>query len=665
MGASPLMSIGLRAMSASYASMEATGHNIANANVAGYSRQQAELATAKGQYTGAGFFGKGVDVKTVTRAHDAFITRAAATAKSLAALDAARQERLQSLEQVFPTGEAGIGYTTGQFLNALVDLASRPGDSATRQVVLARAEDLASRFNSAAEQVGVIQANLTADLKTSVTEVNGLADAIASLNDQIAASRGLGQPPNDLLDERDRLIAKVASQIQVSTVQADDGTMGVFIAGGQSLVLGTRATHLKVTLDPVDPSRSALALGDGAAQRVIDENALGGGAMAGLLKFQNTDLVDGRNLVGQLAAAVAGAINEQQMLGLNLQVPTGTVPSRPLFAVGGPLTIPNNNNAKDASGAFISSVAMTVVEPSALQAADYTLRADPASPGAYTLTRLSTPPLTRTIVSGDVVDGVRIDIGVPEPSLTDRFLLQPVGQAAQGLQRLLEDPRDLAAASPLVATAGSTNLGTAGVASLKMLTAPGVPDATARVTFTSDSGDYAWELFDGSGTPIASGTGVWSADEPIPTPPTDINGFELRLSGVPRTGDTLDVVPTQSAFVAANNGNALALSALRDALLVGREQLADGSLTGGAIVTDAYASAIANVGVRVQTAKSAATISAAVSQQAEAARSEVSGVNLDEEAARLIQYQQSYQAAAKVLQIAQSVFETLLQTAGA
>ena len=160
MGASPLMSIGLRAMSASYASMEATGHNIANANVAGYSRQQAELATAKGQYTGAGFFGKGVDVKTVTRAHDAFITRAAATAKSLASLDAARQERLQSLEQVFPTGEAGIGYTTGQFLNALVDLASRPGDSATRQVVLARAEDLAgapwTRLTHAPEQLSIL-----------------------------------------------------------------------------------------------------------------------------------------------------------------------------------------------------------------------------------------------------------------------------------------------------------------------------------------------------------------------------------------------------------------------------------------------------------------------------------------------------------------------------
>lgn len=666
MGASPLMSIGLRAMSASYASMEATSHNIANANVAGYSRQQAELVTAKGQFTGAGFFGKGVDVKTVTRAHDEFVTRAAATAKSLASLDAARQERLQQLEQVFPTGEAGLGYTTGQFMNALVDLASRPGDSATRQVVLARAEDLSTRFNSAAEQLDVIQATLTADLKTAVTSVNGYADSIARLNDQIAASRGLGQPPNDLLDERDQLISKLAEQIQVSTVEADDGTMGVFIAGGQRLVLGSIPSHVSIAKDPRDPSRAALALGEGTAQRVIDENSLGGGTISGLLKFQNKDLVDGRNLVGQLAASIAGAINAQQQLGVNLQEPIGSVVSQPLFAIGAPLAIPNNNNAKDpATGAFLSGVAMTVVEPTALQAADYELRADPSTPGAYQLTRLSTPPLTRTIASGDVVDGLRFDITGAPPLTTDRFLLQPVGKAAQGLKRLLEDPRDIAAASPLVATTANTNTGTAKVASLTMLSQPPLPDATARITFTSDSGDYSWELFDSSGGSLGTGTGTWSADNPIPAPPADINGFDLRLSGVPRNGDTIDITPIQPQYVASNNGNALALSALRDAKIIGQDMSASGALSGGAVATDAYASALANIGVRVQSAKSAATISAAVSAQAEGARTETSGVNLDEEAARLIQFQQSYQAAAKVLQIAQSLFETLLQTAGA
>ncbi len=125
MAASPLMSIGVRAMAANFAALQATGHNIANANVAGYSRQQAELESAGGQFTGAGFFGRGVDVATVTRSHNEFLTREAAAARSLAAGDQARLEQLTRLEQAFPPGEQGLGYAAGQLLNSMVDLASR------------------------------------------------------------------------------------------------------------------------------------------------------------------------------------------------------------------------------------------------------------------------------------------------------------------------------------------------------------------------------------------------------------------------------------------------------------------------------------------------------------------------------------------------------------
>jgi len=666
MGASPLMSLGLRAMSASYAAMQATGHNIANASVEGYSRQQAELATAKGQYTGAGFLGKGVDVKTVSRAHDEFLSRAATTAKALSSMDATRLERLKQVEQVFPTGENGIGYTIGSFLNAMVDLASRPGDTATRQVVLARADDLATRFNSAASQFDTIQAGVTEDLRTTVADVNGLADSIAKINNQIAAAQGLGQPPNDLLDERDRLIGKLSEHVQVTTVSADDGTTAVFIAGGQRLVLGATASKMQVTLDPMDPSRSALALVEGSTKRVIDENSLGGGSIAGLLKFQNTDLVDARNLIGQLATSIGGAINEQQMLGVNLQEPAGSVASKPLFALGSAQALPASSNQRDATtGAYLSSVTLTITDPSAVQAADYELRADPGgAAGVYQLTRKSSPQVVQSVSSGDVVDGMRIDVGSPAPASTDRFLLQPVGRAASGMTRLLQDPRDLAAASPLVATAAAANTGSAVVSSLTMLTTPPQPSANATITFTSDSGDYTWQLLDSSNAVLSSGTGTWTAGEAIPAPPDDINGFALQLSGVPRSGDVIDVQPTPSAYMSANNGNALAMAALRDATLVGQTLQSDGTLSGGVTATDAYASAMADVGVRVQSADASATISASVSTQAEQAVSEVSGVNLDEEAARLIQYQQSYQAAAKVLQIAQSIFQTLLETAG-
>jgi flagellar hook-associated protein 1 FlgK len=268
----------------------------------------------------------------------------------------------------------------------------------------------------------------------------------------------------------------------------------------------------------------------------------------------------------------------------------------------------------------------------------------------------------QVVASGAVVDGMRIDVTVPPGGPTDRFLLKPVSAAAGGMQALLQDPRDLAAASPLLATTDVANTGTAAIGALTMLAPPTVPGAHARITFTDNVGNYTWDLLDSSNTVLSSGSGSWQAGGPIPAPPADIDGFDLRLTGVPRAGDAIDVVPTPPAMIGTNNGNALALSALRDMPLVGRTT-AGGVSSGGATASDAYAAAMAQIGVRVQSAKSASTISGAVADQAQAQVASTSGVNLDEEAANLITYQQSYQAAAKVLQVAQSIFDTLLQTA--
>ena len=312
MSISPLMSLGVKAMTASYAGLQVAGHNIANANVAGYSRQQAELSTAKGQFTGVGFFGRGVDVTTITRQHNAFLTVEAASARSLSAMDAARLSQLRQLENVFKTGELGLGHATSQFMNAMVDVSSRPSDLATRQVALARAGDLAARFSEAGQALDGVQTQVTSTLRTSVAEINGLAASIAESNIRIAALKGLGQPANVLLDERERLISKLSVHVQVTRIEAEDGSMAIFIGGGQSLVLGTQSATLKVLQDDVDPSRSAIGLTEGNLQRNLEASSLGGG-VGGLLRFQNQDLVLGRNLIGRLAASVAGAVNAQQL----------------------------------------------------------------------------------------------------------------------------------------------------------------------------------------------------------------------------------------------------------------------------------------------------------------------------------------------------------------
>lgn len=629
-----LLSLGTRAMFASYAALQTTGQNISNASTPGYSRQQVELASAGGQQTGSGFFGKGVDVQTVTRSHDEFLTREATTSRAIAAGDAARQTQLDRLEQVFGTGESGLGYAAGQLLNAFVDVASNPQDLSARQVVLGRADELAARFRDAGSQLDALQAGVADDLKTSVATINSLAQRIAQVNDQIAKV-GSGQPPNDLLDQRDTLVGQLADLVQVTTVPADDGTLSVFVSGGQRLVLGAHASQLTTVADAFDPAKLHVALQDGSAQRVLPDAGFGGGSLAGLLRFQGDDLVAARNLLGQMAAGLAAEVNEQQSYGLDLRQPPGA--GAPLFALAGPQALPASTNSGGAA------VTLTVTDATQLQASDYELRADPSgAPGAYQLVRLADGQ-TRTIASGAVVDGMRIDIGPPAPAATDRFLLRPVGAAAGTLRRVLDDPRGIAAASPVTGTLGTANSGSATIAALGVTSAAYDPALKARIAFTSSTGDYAWQLLDAGNAVVASGSATWSAGQPIV-----LNGVTLQLAGVPAAGDSVAIDPT--AYPAANNGNALALVALRDAKLVG-----------GATVTDAYASAIGAIGVRVQGAHAAASTSASVASAAESARANQAGVNLDEEAARLMQYQQGYQAAAKVLQVAQTVFDALLQ----
>jgi len=662
---SGLLSIGVRAMFANQAALQAVGQNIANANTPGYSRQSVVLTTPEGQYTGAGYFGKGVTIQTVERSHNEFLTREAAGSKSLAHMDSTRMSQLSQLEKIFPPGETGLGAAAGQFLNAMVDVSSRPSDPSARQVVMGRATEVAARFASAGQQLVELQSGVVSDLKANVDVVNQLSKQIAFANDQISRANGNGHTPNDLLDQRDKLISELSQYIQVSTLPATDGTLGVFIGGGQRLVLGAQAQELTVTQDPYDSQRAALSITDSGGPRSLDESVLTGGSISALLQYQNKDLQDARNMLGQMAAALASRVNDQQALGLDLSDPPGK--GVPIFAFGAPRALPASTNARAPDGSFASDVTMTITHASQLQASAYRLETDPTGGGAsYKLTRIS-DGYSQTVVNGDTVDGFRIDFSATPPGPGDSYILEPVAQAAVEMRRVLEQPTGIAAASPLTATTNVDNKGSTTVNSiyavndkfdaskLPISLAFGDPDPTnpAKLQYTLTLGD---------GSVL---TGTWSAgqnigNQPNAVPPIDL-GFELSLNGVPRKDDTITLERTQ--FPATNNGNAKAFLNIQGEKFVGQRVRADGSIAVGATINEAYSATMSEIGSRVQGATYLSSVSVAVAAEAESTRAGQAGVNLDEEAARLMQYQQGYQAAAKVLQAAQSLFDELLRLA--
>ena len=639
---SSLMSVGTTAMFASYSALQTASNNIANANTTGYSRQSVVLADAPSQYTGGGYVGSGVDVTNITRSYDKYLTQQELSTASTSSSDSARLDKLTQLETVFPIGDAGVGSASGKLLNAFVDVSNNPSDSSARQVVISQAQELASRFNAAGAQLTSLQIGTSQDIAAGVASVNSQAQQVAALNQQISGLQGTGQSPNQLLDQRDQLVKQISQSISVTSVQADDGSVGLFVGGGQTLVLGSSASTMKAVPDAFDPSHLQLAMAEGSSNRLIPPQSLSGGSLAGLLKFQNQDLPAANDLLGQMATAIGGAVNSQQALGLDLGQPASA--GAKIFDVGSPRVLSASTNTGNAA------ISIAVTSPSQVQASDYALSFDGSN---YSLTRQSdnttvagSPFSPASLAAGVQVDGFTMTLTGGSPNAGDRFQLQPVSTASQSIQSVLSDTNGIAAASPFTGSTGVNNTGTASVASLTAVSPTYDRSLSTSITFTSGTGDYSWSMSNGT-----SGTGTWT-----PTQPIALNGWNLNLDGAPRSGDTVQVNPTVS--VSSNNGNALAFSNLGDAATVGVS-----STSPGATITDAYASALANIGVRVQGGKTAAGISSSAATAAASAKTNSSGVNLDEEAAKLIQYQQSYQAAAKILQIAQTIFTSMLQMA--
>ncbi len=639
MSTTSLMSLGTAALYAANAQLLTTSNNIANANTPGYSRQSVELATAGSAYNGSGYFGRGVTVTTVTRAANMFLTQQAVATGSAAAADGVRRDMLSQLEKVFAGGEAGLGHAATQIFNAFADVAANPSDLAARQAVLGRLEDFAALARSSSDQIESLQANVVHDVQGGIAEVNTLATEMAKLNLAIAAATNRGHSPNELLDQRDELVRRIGAQVSVHTVQGPDQTVAVYVGSGQTLVLGGASFKLVPQADPHDSSRIALGINIGGQVTELGTDDVGEGQIAGLLRFQQGDLAEARNRLGQLSAGLGLALNAQQALGLDLQGQAGS----PLLRIGGPQVLPATGNARDASGAYTSSVALTVANPGALTASEYRLEPDAANAGQYTLTRLADGKVFPPVIDGDTVDGFTIAIGANAPQAGESFLLKPVSNAAAGISVVLKNPRGLAAANPMTGVINPANTGTATIAALTVLAPPmdlaaGYQALTLR--FTDDAGSY--ELVDGNDSLLQAGS--FSAGQPI-----TYDGLSLSLNGLPRSGDRISLAPT--TYPAASNGNALRF-----------DDLANRGLIDGVTVADAYANVLADVGVRVQGAVASADNTGTVAARARAELSAEVGVNLDEEAARLIQFQQSYQAAAKMLQVAQTLFDTLLRS---
>ena len=653
---SSLLNIGLTGLNASQAYLNTTSHNIANAATPGYHRQSVTQQARDPQFLGGAFFGTGTQITGVKRAYSELLETQVLNADNRRAEYAAYNRFISQVDNVLADSDTGLTPALNEFFGALQSVSSNPTNVAARQALISTGETLVARFNTLDARIGEISQGVETDISSTMASINSYAGAIAELNQRIAVSQstGLGSAASDLLDQRNQAIAELNTLVKVNAVPQRDGSLSIFIGSGQALVLGANAKQLSMG-DTLDENGRTMVMisGPNGTQTPLAERVITGGELGGLLAVRRDGMEPAQRSLGLIAATVATAFNAQHKLGIDL----GGVLGGDFFSIGGARIEPAD-----------SGVTVTI-NPSGLAqltGADYELRNED---GTYTLTEIGTGDAFT--LDDDDADGkvtfAGLDFGgLDEMEDGDKVFVYPTRYAAGTIGIDISDPRQVAAAAPIVSSIPSTNIGTARVTDIRMTSVEGMPvDGTGALT--SFGASLTFTEVDGVFTLKPSGS--YSLVDPDKTynPASGDAGkvfalksdagftFEFKLSGTPAVTDTIAF--TSNGDGVADNRNAALLGALQtDKLMFG----AGTDIRPTATLNNAYAQLVAKVGSKAREVQAGERTQGSLLAQATAARDSVSGVNLDEEAANLVRFQQTYQAAGRVMSVAQRLFDEML-----
>jgi len=609
--------------------LDTTSNNISNANTPGYSRETTDLVSVPGPYVGQLSIGDGVQVSSVQRVYNQTVASQVVSATSAYNQLNAFSTQAAQVDNLLGSTSNGLSTQLQSLVSALQTVANSPTSAAARQAFLSQAQALVSSLQNDDNSLQSLDSQANTQLTSDASEVTSLAQSIATLNKQIMADTSQSsQAPNSLLDQRDQLINQLATYVNVTTTQQSDGSVNVYVGTGQALVTGTTAATLTTIPNAYDPSQDNLGLSSPAGPIDVTQQ-ISGGTLGGTLQFRSQMLDPARNSLGQIAVVLSNAMNAQNEAGLDQSGNLGGA----IFAVGGVGILPNSDN----TGA--ATVSATVGNANAITADNYLLSyngtnwslSDASSGASVALSGNGTAASPFTAAGLSIVVG-----GAPQAG--DSYLIEPTSGAVSGMQVLLTDPSQLAAAAPLLTAAATTNTGTASIDQGTVATDGTWVRGNYTLSFTSPT---TYQVTNSTGAVVQNG--AYTSGAPIA-----FNGIQVAVSGAPASGDSFSI--NDNASGTGDNRNLTAMAGLLDQSLIG----------GTTSINSAVNDLVTNIGIQTSQSQSGTTAQQAVLTDASNAQQSVSGVNLDEEAANLVQYQQAYQAAAEVINVASTLFNSLI-----
>lgn len=645
--ASNILSIGQSALNAAQVGLSTTGHNIANASTPGYSRQVIVQSAAQSQNFGYGFVGQGTEVSAVTRVYSDILAKQAVNSQSVSAGIDAYSAQIGTIDNMLSDAAAGLNPAMNDFFASVQDLSANPSDIPTRQSMLSNTQSLVNRFQSTSNRLNEIRDDVNTQLSSTVGLVNNYAKQIARLNDVIDKSiSATGNTPNDLMDQRDQLVLELSKQIKTTVVSQGQGSYNIFVGNGLPLVVGADTYSLTTTSNPTDPSRLEIAYQSKTKTTVLGGDSLPGGVIGGLLQFRSESLDAVQNQLGQVAVVLAETFNTQHAQGLDLNGKPGGA----LFSIPDPVVGSSSYNTGTAV------VTSKIVDARAITSSDYRLQYDGTN---YKITRLSDKTVQSFTSLPQTLDGISFSQASGTMNAGDDFVIRPTQNAASTMKLVISDVKKLAVGAPALSSANNVaNTGSASISTPTVSSTYSASPLTGVLSFTYNSGIPGTFTLAPSSQPVTVTTGSTSTTFPAGTPITytsgstiTVGGLSLSISGTPANGDQFSITPNTTNGP-GDNRNGLLLGSLHS----------QGTLNNSTVTySNAFGQLVNNVGNKTRELKVTGAAEAKVLEQATAAVQSESGVNLDEEATNLLRYQQAYQAAGKMMQIATQLFDVLLQ----
>jgi flagellar hook-associated protein 1 FlgK len=700
-----LLSIARTGIEASNQLLGTTGNNIANVNTEGYVRERTHFVSD--------LLG-GVGQSTTERVINVFAQNQLRRDTTTLGEQEAFWSKTLVLDNVFASEANSISGSMSRFFSAMQTATDDPTSMAGRHLVLGEAKSMIGQISTISNFLADKERELNFEFAASLNNVNSLVRSIANLNDSIRISQANNpsDEPGALKNHRDNAILELSGLVSIETrINAnDDGAVMVNLTSGESLVLQDGTFNLLQFNHNADLHYKSLQLSSNGKPTVlnIEETGLGGN-MGGLFRYRDEVLEPGRRELGQIALAVAESINTQNRNGMDFDQQLGSdVFSRPTI-----LGLNYQGNA-DTGGVMSGRIAQGAA--SEITSADYQVTFDAVTPGVpptvdVTVALLNPNGSPVTDVNGVPVS--QIYMGLTAQSATfnkvlggielqfqegasytpgDQFLLQPTKDVASKIDVIMTRPEDLAFASPMVIEANINNLGDAKLTSTDVshtlvdnsfsdagasafngaggIHGPGAAPgggvgAPAKIVFTSST-DY--QVLDSGNNLITTVTGAGSLDNVLgqaeaggaPWPAAfsaldDYPGYDFSLQGVPKGGDSFVIHYNTDGL--NDNRNALQMANLQN---INTMQLSHSGSGKPVSFHEAYANIVSDIGHKSANADVAVQAAEALKIQSKDWFDSVSGVSLDEEAANLVRFQQSYAAAARLLNTAQEMFDTIL-----